>query len=127
MLPTVGIALRTLGLKRVQEILGGQAKTAAEPAGASTEAQARQVARLVEAAARVVGGTCLVRSLVLARQLRRRGIAAQVKIGVRKLEKGFEAHAWVETAGVVLNDGPDVARRYAAFDRNFALARVNWR
>lgn len=36
--------------------------------------------------------------------LRRRQIAAELRIGARKLEGQFEAHAWVEYAGAMLGD-----------------------
>lgn len=41
---------------------------------------------------------CLMRSLVLARLLARRGIDGSLVIGVRP-QPSFEAHAWVEHAG----------------------------
>jgi hypothetical protein len=44
---------------------------------------------------------CLVRSLVLTRLLASRGIRSSLVIGVRS-EPEFEAHAWVECAGVAL-------------------------
>jgi hypothetical protein len=44
---------------------------------------------------------CLLRSLVLVDMLARRGIGASFVLGVRK-EGDFEAHAWVEKAGVAL-------------------------
>jgi len=44
-------------------------------------------------------------------------------IGVRKATGRFEAHAWVELRGVVLNDSADVRERFAAFDRAIRPAR----
>ncbi|MEX0815874.1 MAG: lasso peptide biosynthesis B2 protein [Gaiellales bacterium] len=44
---------------------------------------------------------CLVRSLVLTSLLAQRGIDSKLVIGV-KAEHSFEAHAWVECAGVPL-------------------------
>jgi hypothetical protein len=44
---------------------------------------------------------CLVRSLVLTRLLASRGIRSSLVIGVRS-EPEFEAHAWVECAGIAL-------------------------
>ncbi len=44
--------------------------------------------------------------------LRRRGFDGRLRMGVRKGEASFEAHAWVAYAGVVLNDDPEVERRY---------------
>ena len=68
---------------------------------------------------------CLLRSLVLARFLARKGIACDVRIGLPAgqsgpyspgAEPGFLAHAWVEYDGVVLNDRDDVAARFTPFD-----------
>jgi hypothetical protein len=49
---------------------------------------------------------CLEKSLVLWWLLRRRLIPAEIRIGARKESERFEAHAWVEVNGAVL-DGPD--------------------
>lgn len=51
---------------------------------------------------------CLVRSLVLVSLLAKRGIAASLVIGV-KSQPRFEAHAWVECAGVPLLPAGDPA------------------
>ena len=67
---------------------------------------------------------CLLRSVALASLLIRRGIPCVVRIGVpvdRKSPQAngwgdFRAHAWVEHAGIVLNDSQDVATRFSAFD-----------
>lgn len=67
---------------------------------------------------------CLVRSLALARLLSRRGIPFVLRIGVPVGKDslhamnpgGFKAHAWVENAGIVLNDRQDVATQFSAFD-----------
>lgn len=48
--------------------------------------------------------SCLERALVLWWQLRRRGVAANLRIGARKEQDRFEAHAWVEVAGQPLLD-----------------------
>lgn len=61
--------------------------------------------------------TCLVRSLVLVAQLRRRNVAAcRLRIGVRTAEGKLEAHAWVEYRGVPVNDAADIGKQYHAFD-----------
>jgi hypothetical protein len=67
---------------------------------------------------------CLLRSLALAWLLSRRGIPCVIRIGVpvgkgslhAKDPDGFSAHAWVEHAGIVLNDRQDVATQFSAFD-----------
>jgi Transglutaminase-like superfamily len=85
--------------------------------------RARTSARLVQiAAARgFYRATCLPQSLVLWWLLKRQGMEAELRVGVRKGADRFEAHAWVEHGGVVLLDDADVHERYAAFDR--ALVR----
>ena len=127
LLPAVRGGLRTLGLRRVQVVLSGRMRPGwlAEPGGSGYPA--RRVARLGGVAAQYVGGPCLARSVVLACLLERQGVPAQLRMGVRKGENGFEAHAWVEAAGMSLDEGQDVGERYAAFERDFALARVGWR
>jgi hypothetical protein len=50
---------------------------------------------------------CLAQSLAAAAMLRRRGVPYRFNIGAR-LEKGFEAHAWVDAAGVVVAGEGDI-------------------
>jgi hypothetical protein len=57
--------------------------------------------------------TCLRRSLVLWALLARAGEPAELRVGFRRERGAFEAHAWVEHQGRVLNDAPDVRKRYA--------------
>ena len=68
-----------------------------------------RLARLAEGVARrlLFHPTCLERSLGLWWILRRRGFDAEIRIGGRKRGNGFEAHAWVEYVGTVLNDVGD--------------------
>jgi len=67
---------------------------------------AHAIGRWESAAARHLPFTtnCLDRSLALWWLLRRRGIAADLRIGGRKQNGQFQAHAWVELDGVVLDD-----------------------
>lgn len=59
--------------------------------------------------------SCLHRSAVTARLLKRHGVRAQMVIGAQSLP--FEAHAWVEVDGRVVNDRPYVGQIYAELDR----------
>jgi hypothetical protein len=127
LLPAVRVGLRTLGLRRVQSVLGSRVAPGPRTEADRVDYHARRTARLVNVASGFAGGTCLARSIVLACLLERQGVPAQLRIGVRNAENGFEAHAWVEAAGLSLDERQDVGERYAAFDRNFALARVSWR
>jgi hypothetical protein len=116
-LPAVAAALRVFGLRRVCRILSGAAATRPR-AWAEDAEEAQAVGRLVDIAARRGVGrpTCLARSVTLWWLLRRRGIDSTLRIGVRTVVDGrMEAHAWVEHAGLVLNDADDVSERFAPF------------
>ena len=62
--------------------------------------------------------TCLEESLTLWYLLRKQGIAASLRIGVRKENERFEAHAWVEHRGEALNQDEAMHRHYAAFEQD---------
>lgn len=57
---------------------------------------------------------CLERSLVLYDYLRRRGVAARMRLGVQRYP--FMAHAWVEYRGEPINDVPEHVRIFTALD-----------
>jgi hypothetical protein len=116
MLPLTALALRLVSLRSWQRILARHSPVRTAGGDVST---ARGVARVVDVAARrgPYGATCLPRSLTLWWLLRRRGIDPELRIGVRKGAGNFEAHAWVEFRGLVLNDSADVRERFAMFDR----------
>ena len=76
----------------------------------------QQTTELVTAIARACrfypkSAACLQRSVALAWMLRKRGIAADLKIGVRQFP--FLSHAWVEVAGKIINDVEQVRETYA--------------
>jgi Transglutaminase-like superfamily len=75
------------------------------------------MATAVNRAARLVRipANCLTRSLLLGWLLRRRGVDSQLRIGVQMNNGSLAAHAWVEYAGIPINDQPDVAEQFAAF------------
>jgi Transglutaminase-like superfamily len=58
---------------------------------------------------------CLQNSIVTARLLRRRGIAAEVVIGCRP--EPFFSHAWVEVDDRVVNDSPVYRQQLPALAR----------
>ena len=78
--------------------------------------RAQHVARLVAIAAAhsPMRVACLHRSLVLWWLLRQEGIPCQLRLGTRAGAGPFEAHAWVQCAGVVL-DQPAYVARYRPF------------
>ena len=124
LLPLAAVGLRLFGFRRLQALLLRPA--AAAPARDDLPA-AQATARIVHSAARwsPIHASCLARSLVLCRLLRRQGLSATLRIGVAKPDGRFEAHAWVEHAGVALNDSQDVELRFAAFDRAVLSEGIN--
>ncbi len=118
LLPLSVVGLKVVGFRRWQGALARLEP--AQPPRADTRAveRVRATARMVELAASrgLSNPTCLPRALVLRLLLRRQGLDARVRIGVRKQGDGLDAHAWVEYQGIVVNDGADVGARFAAFD-----------
>jgi hypothetical protein len=119
MLHGVALALRLASFQRLYTVL----ERWSSGVGRALDDEERILARaqttvlLVQGAAAwsLFRPTCLHRSLTLWWCLRRQGIASELRIGVRKEQGRFEAHAWVEREGVALNDGLDVGLRFAAF------------
>jgi hypothetical protein len=114
LLPLFWIGLRTLGLQRLQAWLQRKPLRVANPLAAD---ELQRLGRLVNSAAHQALGpaNCLTRSLYLWSLLRRRGIDSQLRIGVRLTQGQLEAHAWVEHAGIPVNDRPDVSADFAPF------------
>jgi hypothetical protein len=101
MLLAVNAALRVFSFQR----LARWAHALADDGGEAGDSAVRRTAWLVSIAAnrQPFPARCLARSLALTRLLARRGIATELKIGVRKQDQ-FEAHAWVEWRGQIVND-----------------------
>ena len=114
LLPLFWLGLQCFGLGRMQAWL--QRPTPATDASLSMNEIAR-LAALVNSAAGLapIPATCLTRSLLLGWMLQRRGVTSQLRIGVRMNQGKLDAHAWVEYAGVPINDQPDVGQQFAAF------------
>lgn len=100
--------LRVAGFRRWQTVL--RWLTFPENHASSTEQDLTNSARAIARMEQSVAGhlffraNCLERSLTLWWLLQRRGIASELRVGARKEEGRFEAHAWVESGGVALND-----------------------
>ena len=121
LLPMVRASLRLRGYNRTYVSL--QKKLHPEvglPSGSAKEVE--KTSRMVRVALRYSPArfTCLEQSLTLWYLLRKQGIATQLRIGVRKMDGKFEAHAWVEHQGVALQQPGEIHRHYAAFDREFS-------
>ena len=96
------------------------------PQAASTELcpdareKVQATCRMVRAALRysLSEFTCLEESLTLWYLLRKERIPVCLRIGVRKENEKFAAHAWVEHAGEALNQTDAMHRHYAAFEQD---------
>lgn len=61
---------------------------------------------VTSAARRIPAATCLTQALAAQYLLQRRGIAAELRIGVaREAGKSLQAHAWVESGGRIVVGG----------------------
>jgi hypothetical protein len=110
--------LRKAGARDLLTASGGKDGPEIEP----TEAQQRMAGRVAYVVPRVGRrvpwrSDCLVQALAARHWLAGRGIATSLRIGTRKTgEKGFEAHAWLIVADIVVTgwdiDGFD---QFAAF------------
>jgi hypothetical protein len=88
------------------------------PSTEQTRANVRRAAQMVAVACRLhpLRSSCLPRTIVLWSLLRRRGIDADVRIGASNNSRGeFQAHAWLEWNGEVLNDAAEVGSQYLPF------------
>lgn len=117
----IAVALRTVGSARVAAAVERWSATGNRQDAADLAAAVR-VCQIVDrvAAHRVPRGTCLTRSLTSQAILRRRGVPADLRLGVRPTGSGtgpsqLAFHAWTEVAGTVVNDRSDVASLYAVF------------
>jgi hypothetical protein len=115
-LATLPVALRVRGVRRV--LPGARRKMSPS----ASESGTTRTAQLVESVGLALPWrtTCLHRALVTAALLRRRGRPCDVTIGVRRLDGGIAAHAWVGDGGATAADylplatfephGPSAAR-----------------
>lgn len=103
------LAVRLLGFRVCRYVfekpLAGRNSWNSTSGEADTSGIARRIAHLeaVTATNLVFRTSCLEHSLVLCRMLRQRGMNADLRIGARKEANRFEAHAWVELNGMVLD------------------------
>ena len=122
LVPLMALILRMVGLRRCRRMLSFFISQDFLPKIEQSEKiifQALRVNHLVGLAVRhgIYPANCLQRSLALWWLLHRQGIQSELRFGTRKAEGRFEAHAWVEVGGVVVNDSDDVRLRYSPFDR----------
>jgi hypothetical protein len=119
LLPSIEIGLRVFPLDTLLQRLG---KGAA--ANKARQVDLRRAALLVDHLGGLypLDATCLKKSLVLLRILRRRGHAAELRLGVRHVDGAFASHAWVECGDLRLLDDGDAGlfetfESFETFDR----------
>jgi len=118
LLPLLTLSLRVRGFGATQRILQKFTASARNgPPVAAVESRVALTTRMVLTAARnsPIPSTCLERSLSLWWLLARQGIATEFRIGVRKDDEKFAAHAWVERDGIAIGEPDDSHLHYAAF------------
>ncbi len=112
----VRVGLWLLPFPTVRRLLGRLRR----PAGAdrrSDELSSERIAWAVDVAGKRIpgGGNCLVQAFATQVLLDRRRRTSRLRIGVAKDAQGnLEAHAWVESDGIVIIGGSDVSR-FVAF------------
>jgi hypothetical protein len=126
-LPLTEIGLRLFGFRRWKEIIEKFSLPPRLSQSLPADLQREKALRAARAVRSVElhGPTrpnCLERSITLWWMLRRDSVNAELQIGARKVGGKFEAHAWVELDGQVLNDGAEVHQHYARFDAPIAAA-----
>jgi hypothetical protein len=116
----IDLALRRLGFARSVALARrlGRQRSAREQS--NTRDLAQEACRRLAMAALFYPGRarCLEQSLALYVLLRRRGVPAELKLGVQPYP--FNAHAWVELNGSPLNERLETVRQFVPF-QDFAL------
>jgi hypothetical protein len=94
-----------------------------------TPSEWESVSRCVQIASRFTfpPATCLTRSIVICRILRRRSVHCDLRIGVRIAEGVFTAHAWVEVDGKPLGDKLSAHHGYLPFENIASAQQIRFR
>lgn len=103
------LSLRLLGARRTLHWAGRPPGIAPSPlSGSDSVIPGFEKQAVDRAAAAMRTGTCLSKALALQLLLRRRGIASQLRFGIRKRD-GSEllAHAWLEINGAPIGEHQD--------------------
>jgi hypothetical protein len=118
--------IRLIGIPRTQRWLRKWAEGHGEKAAmGGGELVLMRVARAQRTVRRASGfdGTCLVRSLSLWALLLKRGVMAEIRIGMRRSNGKIEGHAWVEHGSVPVNELADIALSYQPYREPFCFDR----
>jgi hypothetical protein len=91
--------LRMTSLDRLASRLARPARGVKRPSADQQVAIAEAVDRLLERLPSPWRKTCLTRSIVLYHLLRRSGVPVELRIGVKRQQDEFAAHAWLTREG----------------------------
>jgi len=121
LLPWIRVSLRLRGFSPTFAALQQRANSAPTTSDTANDPVSK-TNRMIHAAARysLMRHTCLEESLCLWYLLRKQGVTSQLRIGVRKENGKFEAHAWVECNGQAVNQPEASHLHYAAFEKEFS-------
>jgi hypothetical protein len=109
----VALSLRCLGFRRTVRVIPSMPSRPSRDVGDGDVSRAWRYADSIRVAARhqPIEARCLARSLALHWWLRCEGLPSLLRIGVAIRGAELGAHAWVELAGVPVNETPaEVAR-----------------
>ena len=118
------LVVRLLGFRICRYVfekpLAGRNSWNSKSGEADALGMARRVAHLEAVTAKNLffRTSCLEHSLVLCRMLRQRGMNADVRIGARKEANRFEAHAWVELDGTVVDGSGSEHLHFVPFEHS---------
>src|SRR5215469_7156517 len=114
------LAVRLLGFRICRAVFkdAGTSARNSKALEANSLNIARRIAHLeaVTAVNLFFRASCLEQSLVLCRMLRRRSMNAAIRIGARKEGDRFEAHAWIEMEGNVVDSGGTEYLHFVPFE-----------
>lgn len=115
LLLVVDWSLRLLPFSHIQKLTRLGTRSPRNLTDAATSGIVLGLARMVSIAAgnHLYAMRCLRQSLVLQWLLGRRGITADLRIGVRKELDGLHAHAWLEHAGQAIGKREAITSRFA--------------
>lgn len=133
-LPLCAALLRMFSLRRTLTLLMWVTRPRRLPHSfadpAHTVEALRHDAQILALAAAVIPlhMTCLPRSVTFWWYGYRCGVTCDLRLGVRRAGVPFQAHAWVEYNGAVVNDDPSIATRFsviAAADHLWSSTRFD--
>jgi hypothetical protein len=120
LMAVVWAGLRVMRLPTLRRILDRYAAAGSPIRPREPQSTARVRWAVAAVAARSSSATCLVQALAADALLRRRGVASELRIGVRTgRDPGvpLEAHAWVESGGAVVTGAIAELSEYKVLNR----------